>query len=52
MHPEGDQHPKEITHTHKIYSKQLDNVSTFSDSMTDTGKLLQSLIVLGKKECW
>ena len=24
MRPGGDQHPKEITHTHKIYSKQLD----------------------------
>ena len=24
MRPGGDQHSKEITHTHKIYSKQLD----------------------------
>ena len=24
MRPGGNQHPKEITHTHKIYSKQLD----------------------------
>ena len=24
MRPGGDQHPKEITHTHRIHSKQLD----------------------------
>ena len=51
--PRGWSTPPKKSHTHtqeysNNYIYTVGNVSTFSDSIMDTGKLLQFLIVLGK----